>query len=452
MTTPAHRLLTRVLVVPVAAAVVLTGVLPAGAADRGTGLRRVGPAPSGAAGTDPGYPLDHGTDRLSPRQARKAAQVTATPTVAYEMPFPCGQVWTGSTRSSHSPSAYSVDWNRLDDYGDPVVAAAPGVVTVADTVVDSGYGKWVVVDHGGGETSLYAHMSALSVKVGQNVDQGTQLGLVGDTGNTTGPHLHFEERIDGHDVAPYFHGSKFAFGTSPSSQNCPDVPLAANMNGGLEAEPVFFTRSTPATFTIQRLKRSARTIVFGQDTDEPVLGDWDGDGHANVGVRTPATRTFTLQTADGNRAVVWGKQGDKPLAGDWDGDGTSDLGLRRSSASLFLLRSAGGSVTRVKLGDSNDLGVTGDWNGDGITDIGVYDQATATYTLRLVDGDGLAWFAYVVFGSAGDLPVVGDWDGNDKTDLGAWSPSTGVLSQRRAKAPTSTTKVTVTTLTLGHPR
>lgn len=426
MRTPTSRLLARSLAAPVIGALVLAGTLPAQADD-------------------------HGTDRLSPWQSKAAMAVTATPTIAYEMPFPCGQVWTGTTRSSHSPSPYSIDWNRTDDYGDPVIAAAPGVVTTADTTVDSGYGKWVVVDHGDGETSLYAHLSAVAVKVGQNVDQGSLIGSLGDTGNTTGPHLHFEERVDGHDVAPYLHGTKFAFSTSPTSQNCVDVPLAANMNGGLGAEPVYFTRATPATFTIQRIKRSARTIVFGNRTDEPILGDWDGDGHANVGVRNPTTKTFTLQTPAGDVSVLWGRTSDRPIAGDWDGDGTTDLGLRRPATSVFLLRAADGTVTRVALGDSNDLGVTGDWNGDGTTDLGVFDQATATYTLRIVDADGLAWFAYVTYGASGDLPVVGDWDGNGKTDLGAWNPGTGQLSERVAKSPTAT-KSTTTTVSLGHAR
>lgn len=395
---------------------------------------------------------DHGTDRLSPRLARAALAKATNPSTSYEMPFPCGQAWTGTTRSSHSPSPLSVDWNRIDDLGDPIVAAAPGVVTVADTVVDSGYGRWVVVDHGKNESTIYAHMSAVAVKVGQQVDQGTLLGYVGDSGNTTGPHLHFEERVGSVDATPYFHGKKFVFGTTPASQNCVDVPLAGNMNGGAEAEPVYFTRADPATFTVVRLVRSPRTFTYGVGTDEPVLGDWDGDGHANLGVRTPGSSTFSLQNAAGGTAtIVFGRTSDKPIAGDWDGNGTWEVGVRRSATSAFLLRSSSGSVQRVVLGDANDLAVTGDWNGDGASDLGVFDQATATFTLRLVDGDGLQWLATVPFGKAGDLPVVGDWDGNGKTDLGAWDPATAVLTQRLATAPTAARWRSATRV-IGHPR
>mgnify|MGYP004459902487 FL=1 len=61
----------------------------------------------------------------------------------------------------------------------------------------SGYGNYVVVDHGGGVTTLYAHLSTVSVSKGQTVSQGTVLGITGSTGASTGPHLHYEVRING---------------------------------------------------------------------------------------------------------------------------------------------------------------------------------------------------------------------------------------------------------------
>ncbi len=61
----------------------------------------------------------------------------------------------------------------------------------------SGYGNYVVVDHGGGVTTLYAHLSTVSVSKGQTVSQGTVLGITGSTGASTGAHLHYEVRING---------------------------------------------------------------------------------------------------------------------------------------------------------------------------------------------------------------------------------------------------------------
>ncbi|HYE69164.1 MAG TPA: M23 family metallopeptidase, partial [Anaerovoracaceae bacterium] len=79
--------------------------------------------------------------------------------------------------------------------GTEVVAANSGKVILAGK--NSSYGNVVVIDHGGGITTLYAHNSRLLVKVGQNVQQGEVISSSGNTGRSTGPHLHFEVRIDG---------------------------------------------------------------------------------------------------------------------------------------------------------------------------------------------------------------------------------------------------------------
>jgi murein DD-endopeptidase MepM/ murein hydrolase activator NlpD len=66
----------------------------------------------------------------------------------------------------------------------------------------SGYGKLVEVAHGGGVVSMYAHLSTISVRVGQSVATRTRVGRVGSTGEATGPHLHFEVRVRGAAVDP----------------------------------------------------------------------------------------------------------------------------------------------------------------------------------------------------------------------------------------------------------
>ncbi len=85
-------------------------------------------------------------------------------------------------------------------YGSAIVAANSGTVTLAGW--NSGYGNCVIIDHGGGKATLYAHMSAFSVSAGQSVTKGQRIGSVGSTGNSTGPHLHFEVLINGTAVDP----------------------------------------------------------------------------------------------------------------------------------------------------------------------------------------------------------------------------------------------------------
>jgi murein DD-endopeptidase MepM/ murein hydrolase activator NlpD len=84
--------------------------------------------------------------------------------------------------------------------GEPARATAAGTVTIAGW--NAGYGKMVEIDHGNGFATRYAHLSAIDVEVGQAVRIGQTVGKVGSTGRSTGPHLHYETRVDGDAVDP----------------------------------------------------------------------------------------------------------------------------------------------------------------------------------------------------------------------------------------------------------
>lgn len=107
-------------------------------------------------------------------------------------------------------SEFGWRWGRLHGgvdiaaggiYGQPIVAADSGVVTHSGND-GLGYGNYVVIDHGNGYETYYAHCSSLAVSVGQTVAQGQTVGYVGSTGNSTGPHLHFEIRVNGVQTNP----------------------------------------------------------------------------------------------------------------------------------------------------------------------------------------------------------------------------------------------------------
>ena len=86
-------------------------------------------------------------------------------------------------------------------YGHPIVAPADGVVTLTDTM--GGYGKMIMMDHGNGISTRYGHLSGFAVTAGQHVQRGDVIGYVGESGRSTGPHLHYEVRINDTPVNPY---------------------------------------------------------------------------------------------------------------------------------------------------------------------------------------------------------------------------------------------------------
>jgi len=108
----------------------------------------------------------------------------------------------GGRRNPFGGSGYEFHTGQDIDAqtGDPVVAGATGTVTFAG--VQNGYGNLVVIDHGGGLTTRYGHLSHIDVAQSQTVSRGQFIGRVGSTGRSTGPHLHYEIRINDEPVNP----------------------------------------------------------------------------------------------------------------------------------------------------------------------------------------------------------------------------------------------------------
>ena len=125
-------------------------------------------------------------------------------------------------KSGYGNRTYTMNGKKVSDfhlgidlvsskYGtDYIVAFESGKVTYAG--YNGEYGNVVYIDHGNGYQTRYAHQKYLNVKVGDNVQKGDVLGYMGATGNVTGPHVHFEVRINGNTVNPYdyvFNGKQF---------------------------------------------------------------------------------------------------------------------------------------------------------------------------------------------------------------------------------------------------
>ena len=119
-------------------------------------------------------------------------------------PSSAGLIWPVSGPVT---SPFGWRWGRMHEgidigvsYGTPVHAAASGTVIYCGW--ESGYGNLTVLDHGGNLATAYGHQSSIAVSCGQHVGQGDVIGYVGSTGHSTGPHLHFEVRVNGSPVDP----------------------------------------------------------------------------------------------------------------------------------------------------------------------------------------------------------------------------------------------------------
>jgi murein DD-endopeptidase MepM/ murein hydrolase activator NlpD len=135
------------------------------------------------------------TAKIQAAQARTSVQRSASA---------AGLIWPVNAPIT---SPFGWRWGRIHTgidlgaaYGTPIVAAASGSVIYADWL--GGYGNLTVIDHGGGLATAYAHQSRIAVSVGESVAQGQIIGYVGSTGHSTGPHLHFEVRVNGEPVDP----------------------------------------------------------------------------------------------------------------------------------------------------------------------------------------------------------------------------------------------------------
>jgi murein DD-endopeptidase MepM/ murein hydrolase activator NlpD len=138
------------------------------------------------------------TARIQAAQARSSSSQASRP------PSSAGFIWPTSGTLT---SGFGWRWGRMHEgidiaapTGTPISAAASGTVIYAGWM--GGYGNLVVIDHGNGLATAYGHQSSIAVGSGTYVSQGQTIGYVGSTGHSTGPHVHFEVRVNGSPVDP----------------------------------------------------------------------------------------------------------------------------------------------------------------------------------------------------------------------------------------------------------
>jgi murein DD-endopeptidase MepM/ murein hydrolase activator NlpD len=159
---------------------------------------------------DKAHALEHMRE-LQAQSAELSARIrSAQRSSSVVVPGPTGQASAaGFVWPVHGvlTSGYGWRWGRMHEgidlavgMGTPVVASAAGTVIVAGWM--GGYGNLVVVDHGNGIATAYGHNTSVTVGVGQSVAQGQLIAYSGNTGHSTGPHVHFEVRINGAPVDP----------------------------------------------------------------------------------------------------------------------------------------------------------------------------------------------------------------------------------------------------------
>jgi len=380
--------------------------------------------------------------------------VTAGPRPDFRAPWPCGQQRQYYHHSTEVVNALDFNLAGAEDHGTPALASAAG--TVIDVVPNhAGYGNYVRVDHGGGWTSMVAHLSAFSVSRGQYVVAGTELGKVGSTGNSSGPHLHYEQEADGANQPIVIDGVPLRYSTAISyhtSGNCGGTG-GSTMFGGSPTDVTGDGRDDIVTFTMNQLAdvyAAASTGTgfaggakahdfFGLPGETPLTGDFTGDGRDDVVTFThgPLDDVYVAPSLGSTfgASAKWHDRfalsGEIPAVGDVNGDGRDDIVTftRGTLGDVYVGLSNGSSFgAGLKWHDSFALNAefpaVGDVNGDGLDDLITFTRGTTGDVYVALStgsgfGPGLKWHDWFAVGA--EQPRIGDFDGDGRDDIATFT-------------------------------
>lgn len=193
-------------------------------------------------------------------------------------------------------------------------------------------------------------------------------------------------------------------------------------------------------FIFQSSNNTFRPEQFGRANDVPsMVGDWDGDGRADPAVYRsgvgPGGQSFFFYRPSASpgadfRAIPWGITGDQPVRGDFDGDGRLDVAVFRPANLIwYVLQSSNGQVRYQNWGASTDTRLPADYDGDGKTDFAVLRKSANEWAWFILNSStgGLSyrqWGSSVQPGGT-DFPTPGDYNGDGKTDIATWRNGNG---------------------------
>jgi hypothetical protein len=369
----------------------------------------------------------------------------------FQLPFPCGETWHASTYSDHGAA---IDWNDYpDDNGHIVVASAGGTASLYYEPLG---GYQVIIDHGAGWQTVYAHLQQAG-RVSGPVTTGQPIGKVGNTGGlypngeqvTFSPHLHWEQKLNGVRKSPlYANGAAINPGGVANSS----APAYVSANCGVTSSPNngtdTFGSYNPATaeFHITNAMTptaAEATFTYGNTNWLPLIGDWNGNGTDTFGSYNPATATFYITNAasptTAEATFAFGNSGWTPLIGDWDGNGTDTFGSYNPATATFNITNAmtpTAAEATFTYGNTNWLPLIGDWDGNGTDTFGSYNPATATFYISNA-GIPTTAEASFAFGNSGWTPLIGDWDGNGTDTFGSYNPATAMFYITNTASPTT---------------
>ena len=357
---------------------------------------------------------------------------------------------------------YPFGWSKMDNNEVVAAAAADGVIVGKG---DGNYDRdcsfnspdtpnYILVRHADGTVSWYLHFkngTATSKAVGDSVTRGEYLGIVGSSGISTGPHLHFEVHDQNNLLQDPFQGSCNALNNAtywlaqPSYRQPRINKLITHF-----AAPNPFPSCPTTKETINERKTFApgdQLIVASYYTDEIVglttqysLIRPDGTTKTSWTRTSPDTYNasywyYTLNVAATDPKGVWtfraqynGQTYDTNFqvlnrpTNDFDGDGRADISVYRTNT-WYWLNSGSNQFNAAQFGAAGDQLAPADYDGDGKTDVAVFRPSSGTWYILQSSNNA---FRAVQFGLAEDKPRPGDFDGDGKADIAVYRPSSGV--------------------------